>query len=212
MLNVEQKRRLIEVARQALTAAVAHGPAPDLATDDPNLRQPRGAFVTLKKAGQLRGCIGYIEPHVPLIEAVAESFSSRPAARPDCLRKPGASTALNCCASRQKCSQKNSRVTRNRLRNYWARGPVHILHLTVPPACYNSVHKFSALQHNDWSGLPVWRYTGGTAHRHQEEVNRSDLDQDRNRLDSSIFSSDYSRSCVGRTEATHCPGDGNYYR
>ncbi len=76
MLNEEQKRRLIEVARQAVTAAVAGEPTPDLATDDPNLREPRGAFVTLKKAGQLRGCIGYIEPHAPLIEAVADNAQS----------------------------------------------------------------------------------------------------------------------------------------
>ncbi len=34
------------------------------------------AFVTLKKAGQLRGCIGYIEPHAPLIEAVADNAQS----------------------------------------------------------------------------------------------------------------------------------------
>jgi len=55
---------------------VAHEPAPDLATDDPALLEPRGAFVTLKKAGQLRGCIGYIEPRVSLIEAVANNAQS----------------------------------------------------------------------------------------------------------------------------------------
>jgi len=76
MLNEEQKRRLIDIARQAVTAAVARDPAPNLATDDADLREPRGAFVTLKKAGQLRGCIGYIEPHAPLIEAVADNAES----------------------------------------------------------------------------------------------------------------------------------------
>ncbi len=76
MLNEEQKRRLIEVAHQAVTAAVTGEPMPDLTTDDPDLLEPRGAFVTLKKAGQLRGCIGYIEPHAPLIEAVADNAQS----------------------------------------------------------------------------------------------------------------------------------------
>ncbi len=76
MLSEEQKRRLIDIARQAVTAAVAGEPAPDLATDDPDLREPRGAFITLKKAGQLRGCIGYIEPRAPLIEAVADNAES----------------------------------------------------------------------------------------------------------------------------------------
>jgi AmmeMemoRadiSam system protein B/AmmeMemoRadiSam system protein A len=37
----------------------------------PVLETPSGAFVTLKKGGQLRGCIGYIRPHKPLYEAVA---------------------------------------------------------------------------------------------------------------------------------------------
>ncbi len=76
MLSDEQKRRLIQVARQSLHTAVADGPPPDLDTDDPELLEPRGAFVTLKKAGQLRGCIGYIEPRVPLIEAVADNAES----------------------------------------------------------------------------------------------------------------------------------------
>jgi len=36
----------------------------------PSLKQPAGAFVTLKKNGELRGCIGFIEPRNPLYEAV----------------------------------------------------------------------------------------------------------------------------------------------
>ncbi len=76
MLSDDQKRRLIEVARQSLHAAVAGGPPPDLGTDDAELLELRGAFVTLKKAGELRGCIGYIEPRVPLIQAVADNAES----------------------------------------------------------------------------------------------------------------------------------------
>ena len=36
----------------------------------PNLKAARGAFVTLKKKGRLRGCIGFIEPVMPLYQAV----------------------------------------------------------------------------------------------------------------------------------------------
>jgi len=36
------------------------------------MREPRGAFVTLKKAGQLRGCIGYIEAVKPLAATIEE--------------------------------------------------------------------------------------------------------------------------------------------
>ena len=37
------------------------------------LREPAGAFVTLKRDGRLRGCIGYIAPRKPLYQAVLEN-------------------------------------------------------------------------------------------------------------------------------------------
>jgi AmmeMemoRadiSam system protein A len=40
--------------------------------DDPLLGEHRGGFVTLKKNGRLRGCIGYIEAVKPLLETVRE--------------------------------------------------------------------------------------------------------------------------------------------
>lgn len=76
MLSNQQKRQLVRVARQALEAAVGSGCAPDLATGDPDLMEPRGAFVTLKQQGQLRGCIGYVQPRLPLIQAVADNAQS----------------------------------------------------------------------------------------------------------------------------------------
>lgn len=39
----------------------------------PHLKEPSGAFVTLKRDGRLRGCIGYISPRKPLVEAVLEN-------------------------------------------------------------------------------------------------------------------------------------------
>jgi len=39
----------------------------------PRLQEPSGAFVTLKKHGELRGCIGYIQPRSPLFQAVLEN-------------------------------------------------------------------------------------------------------------------------------------------
>ncbi len=76
MLSDQQKRQLLRVARQALEAAVGSGCAPDLVTGDPDLMEPRGAFVTLKQQGQLRGCIGYVQPRLPLIQAVADNAQS----------------------------------------------------------------------------------------------------------------------------------------
>ena len=42
-------------------------------TLSPRLQAPSGAFVTLKKHGDLRGCIGYIQPRKPLYQAVLEN-------------------------------------------------------------------------------------------------------------------------------------------
>ncbi|MBP9560620.1 MAG: AmmeMemoRadiSam system protein A [Syntrophorhabdaceae bacterium] len=37
-----------------------------------NLKQYQGAFVTIKKKGELRGCIGYIKGYLPLYETVEQ--------------------------------------------------------------------------------------------------------------------------------------------
>ena len=76
MLSAEQRQKLLDVARQSLRHAVGVGPRPSLDTDDPHLLRPSGAFVTLKTRGQLRGCIGHIEPILPLIETVAQMAQS----------------------------------------------------------------------------------------------------------------------------------------
>lgn len=56
---------LLGIARAAIVAAVRRIPTPQ--TDDsPILREKRGLFVTLKRAGRLRGCIGRAESDEPL--------------------------------------------------------------------------------------------------------------------------------------------------
>ena len=72
MLTAQQRAKLLEVARASLRHAVGTGPKPSLNTDDADLARKSGAFVTLKEAGQLRGCIGHIEPRLPLIKTVCE--------------------------------------------------------------------------------------------------------------------------------------------
>jgi AmmeMemoRadiSam system protein A len=47
-------------------------PVPEFKIDSPILKENRGAFVTLQKKGQLRGCIGYIEGHGPLHNTIKE--------------------------------------------------------------------------------------------------------------------------------------------
>jgi hypothetical protein len=70
-LSLEQKTRLLHVARETIAHYLATGTVKEWADDDPDLAVPSGAFVTLKKAGQLRGCIGQVEATAPLLEAVA---------------------------------------------------------------------------------------------------------------------------------------------
>ena len=68
-------QELIKVARQALRYAVARGRAPEgaLETFPEALRTHMRTFVTLEKAGQLRGCIGTYEPANPLIRDVVQN-------------------------------------------------------------------------------------------------------------------------------------------
>lgn len=71
-----EKKELLQVARTALEMYVKQGKTYQPKTDDVKLQEKRGVFVTLTKNGQLRGCIGYIEPIKPLIEAVRDNAIS----------------------------------------------------------------------------------------------------------------------------------------
>ncbi len=72
MLDDKQRAKLLAVARQSIKAAVAGAGPPRTRTKDPDLLRAQGAFVTLRKRGELRGCIGHIEGVLPLIETVKE--------------------------------------------------------------------------------------------------------------------------------------------
>jgi len=72
-LSAEEKRELLQLARQALQTYVTEKRIIFYETDDPNLLAERGAFVTLKKGGELRGCIGFIEPVASLYETVIQT-------------------------------------------------------------------------------------------------------------------------------------------
>lgn len=75
-LGPEERATLLQAAREALAEAV-QGCAPDSpASASPRLTRPRGAFVTLWAAGQLRGCIGRFEPEESLLSTVREMARS----------------------------------------------------------------------------------------------------------------------------------------
>jgi AmmeMemoRadiSam system protein B/AmmeMemoRadiSam system protein A len=73
-LSAEQRSVLLSLARKTLIYYLQHSKTPeptDLGiTVAGILKQPRAAFVTLTKQGQLRGCIGDIMPHQPLYQSV----------------------------------------------------------------------------------------------------------------------------------------------
>lgn len=72
--NAAERDLLLQAARAAIAEGVAGRRYRPTTTElPPALRQPRASFVTLETAGELRGCIGSIEPRRPLIEDVIEN-------------------------------------------------------------------------------------------------------------------------------------------
>jgi AmmeMemoRadiSam system protein A len=68
----QQRAALLNLARQTIAARLGLASEIPCRTSDPALLEPRGVFVTLRKAGQLRGCIGQIESLFPLWDTVPE--------------------------------------------------------------------------------------------------------------------------------------------
>jgi AmmeMemoRadiSam system protein A len=71
-LTDEERKALLQIARKSIESVLLHRPTEDLSGLQGELRELRGVFVTLKRHGELRGCIGYVEPRLPLAEAVQE--------------------------------------------------------------------------------------------------------------------------------------------
>jgi AmmeMemoRadiSam system protein B/AmmeMemoRadiSam system protein A len=65
-LNAEDKEELLTIARQTIAHFLETGGFPHIMVTQPALLQERGAFVTLKKHGELRGCIGHLIGDRPL--------------------------------------------------------------------------------------------------------------------------------------------------
>jgi AmmeMemoRadiSam system protein A len=73
LLSPADQRLLLQTARQSIRYGLTHGTwlPVDLSEFPATLQQPGAAFVTLEKQKQLRGCIGSIEAHRPLVEDVS---------------------------------------------------------------------------------------------------------------------------------------------
>jgi len=69
-LTADERGQLLRLARSAVTEFIARQTVIVDPTQNPKLLSAKGVFVTLKKRGELRGCIGFIEPVAPLSQAV----------------------------------------------------------------------------------------------------------------------------------------------
>jgi len=70
LLDEEQQKFLLGLARQTIEHYLKKGKKPTVNIEDEELKEKRGAFVTLKVNDQLRGCIGYPLPYQPLYETI----------------------------------------------------------------------------------------------------------------------------------------------
>jgi hypothetical protein len=69
-LSPAQRDQLLMLARESIAASLASDALPVFETDEPALTRPSAVFVTLRKDGALRGCIGRTWADLPLHQAV----------------------------------------------------------------------------------------------------------------------------------------------
>jgi AmmeMemoRadiSam system protein A len=69
-LSEAERAELLQLARTTLESYLTEKRIPPYTTENPHLLRPGGAFVTLKKHGGLRGCIGYIVAETPVYETI----------------------------------------------------------------------------------------------------------------------------------------------
>ncbi len=77
-LSDSEQARLLEIARQSIASGLTSGRALQVELDgiDARLQTVAAVFVTLTRAGELRGCIGSLKAQEALAQAVANSAYS----------------------------------------------------------------------------------------------------------------------------------------
>jgi MEMO1 family protein len=66
-LQPQDKKRLLLLARETIERFLKTETVPLARADNPRLLRSNGVFVTLRKRGELRGCVGRIVPTAPLV-------------------------------------------------------------------------------------------------------------------------------------------------
>lgn len=70
LLNAEQKKKLIDIAQKTIFTYIQKKETLEFNESDPRLSAEEGAFVTIHKRGELRGCIGNILGQGPLYKTI----------------------------------------------------------------------------------------------------------------------------------------------
>ena len=76
MLTEEHGQLLLTIARKNILHFLDTREMLSINDTPPEFKEKRGIFVTLKKQGTLRGCIGYPEPVYPLLDALLDAAVS----------------------------------------------------------------------------------------------------------------------------------------
>jgi len=71
-LSRADRKKLLSVARLSIDAVLRKKQPPDFKVTEPSLSGHQGAFVTLRRGGELRGCIGRFTADEPLYKVVSQ--------------------------------------------------------------------------------------------------------------------------------------------
>jgi AmmeMemoRadiSam system protein B/AmmeMemoRadiSam system protein A len=71
-LTKEEQKRLLQIAKETVESYIKTRKTLEFSNEYPVLEKHLGVFVTIKKHGQLRGCIGRFQPDIPLYKVVRE--------------------------------------------------------------------------------------------------------------------------------------------
>ncbi len=72
-LTEEEKKELLALAKRAITDYVSNGKTPEGEIKNQKFKSDGAVFVTIKKKGSLRGCIGHTQPVMPLYQSVIKN-------------------------------------------------------------------------------------------------------------------------------------------
>ncbi|MBN1804170.1 MAG: AmmeMemoRadiSam system protein A [Sedimentisphaerales bacterium] len=87
-MNQQQRKTLLKIARDTVDAVINRTETPRPKSDDPQLNEKCGCFVTLKNGEHLRGCIGQFTSEMPLVELIEQMAMASATTDPRFLDEP----------------------------------------------------------------------------------------------------------------------------